>query len=239
MSAGLRRRLAAVVAAAAIALPLAACAPAEAARPVTTEESQVLAAMRFRNGDAGTRALEFTVQDAGRELTFAGWYDFGLHRGYGLLGDAEERMLLAWTPETVGVAPAAGAVAPLPVPEDATWSTSPVDAAVSRLHALTAVVAGLGSDRPDNPLLLQQSGALWIGTETVDGRPVTVFAGPPSDEPLPAGAVPDPDASRARYWVDDVGLLHRAEVRFGDEWVRLDFAAAEGIDLGTPSEDAG
>ncbi|MCR2799849.1 hypothetical protein QNO21_12020 [Microbacterium sp. zg-Y818] len=229
-----RHRLAAAVAVVAVALSLVACAPADGVRPVTTEESQVLASMRFRNFDAGTRALSFALEEGDLTLAIAGWYDFAGHRGYGLLDTGDGRALLAWSGDTVGMsagAPEDGA-APLPMPEDAEWSTTPLDPTSSRLHALLAVIAGLGSDRPDNPLLLQQSGALWVAEETVDGEPVTVFAGPPSDEPLHTGAEVDPDASGTRYWVDAGGVLHRADIRVGGDWVRLDFAAAQNVDLG-------
>ena len=38
----------------------------------------------------------------------------------------------------------------------------------------------------------------------------------------------DPDAASVRYWVDDDGLLLRAEVRLGESWATVDFGDAEG-----------
>lgn len=238
----LRGRLAAAVTTVVLAVALAACAPgAQAApepRPVTTEESQLLAAMRFRNYDAGVRALAFTVVDGAAELTFTGWYDFSRRTGYGTVDAADgARALLLWNGETIGLSETASraGTAPLPVPADAEWSTSRLDPRSSRLHALVSVVAGLGADRPDNPLLLQQSGALWMGSETVGDAATTIFAGPPGEDPVDAGTEVDPDRSATRYWVDASGVLWRAEIRLGGDadWVRLEFATADAVDLGS------
>lgn len=237
-----RLRRGAVAAVLAAALVVSGCAVSEPAdsRPVTTEESHVLASMRFRNFDAGMRGVEFHVDEGGVRHAFRGWYDFAGHRGYGALtADDGSRVLLAWTDTTVGITdiPSASDTPPLPLPADAEWSTSPIAASSSRLHTILAVITSLGADRPDNPLLLQQSGALWLGTSDVDGTAVTVFAGPPSDSPV-EGAQVDPDDSHARYWVDEAGMLQRAEIRLGDgdDWVSIAFAAAEGVDFGIPAD---
>jgi len=219
---------------------LTACtAPADdAARPVTTEESQVLASMRFHNFDAGTREVSFDIAAAGSDLSFTGWFDFAGHRGYGMLTDGGSAALLAWNPAQIGMQETTATAPALPAPADGDWATAPLDASSSRLHALLAVFTSLGSDRPDNPLLLLQSGALWLGTDELDGAPVTVFAGPPGDEPLGAGDTVD---ARARYWVDAGGLLLRADIRLGDdaEWTTARFGPADGVDLaGLFAQDA-
>lgn len=239
------RMLVAVLATAAALLT--ACAPSEAddpdaARPVTTEESELLAIMRFRNFDAGARTVSFQLDDRGTELAFDGWFDYATGVGYGALSDeGSPNSLLVWNTDVVGVhEPAADGAAPLPIPDaDAlatAWTGGELDPTASRLHAVLAVVGSLGVDRPDNPLLLRQGGALHLGEESVNGIQTSVFAGPLSDRPLPAGQTMDPEAADTRYWVDADGLLHRAATRLGgsEAWVTLDFGDAGAVTLGDP-----
>ncbi|MEO8528560.1 MAG: hypothetical protein ABI435_05735, partial [Pseudolysinimonas sp.] len=55
-----------------VGLALNSCAPAvpgpPAARVVTTEEAQLLAVLRFKNFDAGTRTITTSFSDAGTDL---------------------------------------------------------------------------------------------------------------------------------------------------------------------------
>ena len=65
-------------------------------------------------------------------------------------------------------------------------------------------------------MLLQQAGALWLRTDTVDGTPVTVFASPPTRQAArTARPKVTADTSPLRLWVDAAALLRRAEVRLG------------------------
>src|SRR4051812_21127005 len=57
----------------------------DAARPVTEEESQTLALVRFNNFDAGTRRMTATLEDRGHELALDGWVDYTTHTGLALL----------------------------------------------------------------------------------------------------------------------------------------------------------
>ncbi|MDQ2698699.1 MAG: hypothetical protein M3Y46_07880, partial [Actinomycetota bacterium] len=203
--------------------------PVATPRPVTTEEAQTLALARFRSFDAGSRPFSTTVRERGADLHLQGWVDYSTHIGYAsVTGDFDPEALL-WTGSTMGITPAepdAAGDPPLPIPDldDENWISQPIDNTVSRLGALLSVIGGLASDRPDNPLLLQQAGALWVRADTVDGTPVTVFASPPSDEPLTASSPPlDADSSGLRLWVTDDGLILRAEVRIGDSWSVINF----------------
>ncbi|QOR71015.1 hypothetical protein IM660_01480 [Ruania alkalisoli] len=208
-------------------LALTACA-GETTRPLTTAESELLALTRFRNFDAGVRSVSFAVTDAGTRYEIDAWVDFQAGAGYGTvqLPDAEESALLAWTSQ--GVATAATAPtgpAPLPPPTQG-WTSSELLPGQSRLHAVLAVLLSLGSDRPDNPVLLAQTDARWLREDSVAGTAVTVFRGPSSDAPAGAGsttgtpAPSGPDESGAaevRYWVADDGVLHRLEVSLGGD----------------------
>ncbi|MFJ4159948.1 hypothetical protein [Microbacterium testaceum] len=219
--------------------------PSSDPRPVTAAESELLAASRFRNFDAGTRTVSFQVDEDGTPLRFDGWFDYATGTGYGALtADGRPNTLLLWDASVVAAhAPAppdASTPAPLPIPDatplGSTWTSAPLSAAHSRLHNLLQVITSLGSDRPDNPLLVRQGGALALGADDIDGTPVDVFAGPLSDSPLPEGQSVDPEASSTRFWLDSGGVMQRAAVRLGGSgaWQDIDFGAADGVDLGEP-----
>ncbi len=219
-------------AAAALALALTGCTPGAPTLPVATErpvsstEAELLATTRFLNFDRGGVRFSTQLTVDGSELTFAGWVDHVSHVGYaGVRGDFPAQAVL-WTGDTVGIRASeldADGLPLLPIPalDDLGWQSRALDTSASDLDRLLAVLLGLGTDRPDNPLLLQQSGALWLRDDEVGGEPVTVFAAPPSDEPVPAGAIVSADTSPLRLWVGGDGRLHQAELRVSGEWVRI------------------
>lgn len=204
-------------------------APEPTPRPVTTEESQLLAIARFANFDVGSRPFSTTVIEDGAALALTGWVDYVSHVGYAAVtGDFEPQALL-WTETTVGLragVPDADGNPAMPIPDlaDEGWQSHPLDGSTSTLELVLTTIGNLGSDRPGNPLLLQQSGALWLRDDEVDGTPVTVFATPPSDEPIgDDAAAPKPDDSPLRLWVDASGLILRAELRIDDDWIPIEF----------------
>ena len=224
---------------------LTSCAPAaESARPITTEESQLLAVVRFNNFNEGTRTVETSLRDAGTDLTLAGWVDYSTSTGFAMLTETatSTSSLLIWDATTLAARPATAAESealaqpPISIPaitED--FGTAPLSPQ-GALHPLLAILIALGNDRPDNPLLLQQGGALWLRADTVGGTPVTVFSGPtsPTDETVEQPSTVDPDAANARYWVDADGLLLRCEVKLGSDWVTIDFGSAPTVHLENP-----
>lgn len=234
-------KLVAVIAALATACGLlTACAPAEPEpRVLTTEEAELLAVVRFNNYDAGTRSIDLTVpgQDG---IRVEGWADFASHIGYGTaydLASDDALGLLRWNLSTIGVREGTLPAELLPPPVD-NWSVAGLDAS-SAINVSLALLLSLGSDRPDNPQLLQQTDARWLRTDEVAGTPVTVFAGPSAD--AVATAQPARGSELTRYWVDDDGLLLRFEARSdpsADEWVVVDFGDG-GADIGdVPAVDA-
>lgn len=249
-----RRRTAIALFAGAMAFILVACGPGEAsdeistdgARPVTTEEAQILASMRFRNFDAGARGVSFTLMGED-ESKFDGWFDYSSGVGYGSVHTGDSAELLLWDDQFVGTrtAPADAfdktTIPPLPDRADLqeSWRGASLSPSSSRRDTVLAIVGSLGADRPDNPLLLQQSGALWLGERTVDDAELTVFAGPVSDEVLAEGESADPDAATTRYWVTSSGLPHRVDVRLGGEstWTSITLSEASGVDLADPFAD--
>ncbi|MEU8540496.1 hypothetical protein AB0C52_10995 [Streptomyces sp. NPDC048717] len=74
------------------------------------------------------------------------------------------------------------------------------------------LLIGLGADRPDNPLLLAQSGARWLAREDIDGHPYDRFSGPRAQGTTP-GAGAGSGRSPLTYWVDEDGGLRRVSMR--------------------------
>lgn len=216
---------------------------ADSARPVSTEESQLLAIARFNNFDAGSRGFTAGIQEQGIDLQLQGWFDYIEHVGYAATTGTFESQALIWTPSLVGILEkqpdgAGNPILPMPALDDPALATATLDPSSSRLDSLLAVIGSLGADRPDNPLLLQQSGALWLRDDQIGESPVTVFAAPPSDSPRDSSSPPlDADTSPLRLWVDSDGLLLRTETRIGDAWVTIDFSKDPGPELSLPDGD--
>ncbi|WP_029289201.1 hypothetical protein [Cellulomonas sp. HZM] len=219
-----RRTAGLLVVAAGAAAVLVGCSSAPQERPVTQDEAQTLATIRFHDYDAGTRAFSTSVTDASGTLDLAGWVDFRDHTGYALATqDDAAPSLLLWDGSSARLqpAPAGTTTAPLPVPVALrSTAATPLDARSSGVHATLLVLLDLGSDRPENPLLLQQGGARWLRSDDVDGTDVDVFAAT--------------KAGTSRYWVAQDGTLVRAEVQVGGRWTTIDLGAASSTSLAKP-----
>lgn len=211
--------------------------------PVSTEESQILALTRFNNFDTGSRPFTTEIVVEGAELTLQGWVDFEHHVGYAAVtGQDFEPQALLWWDNVVALGPTqptpdGNPPLPLPVPsQDDGWLIRPFSSELSQLDAVLALLSALGVDRPENPLLLQQAGALWLGDETLetdDGNiNVAVFATPPGEEALgPDDPEPTPQDSAVKLWVDETGVLHRTEALIGNQWVTINHGTADSPEL--------
>ena len=228
------------------ALALSACGgeppdPDADARPVTTEEAQLLAVARFNNFDAGTRPVRSSVTEQGTALALQGWFDYASHVGYAAVTGEFDPQSLLWTASAAGIAdatPDAEGNPPLPIPVTLTSGESRgLDPTSSRLDAPRG--DRFARQRPPRqPPLLQQTGALWLREDTIDSTAVTVFAAPPSDTPPDASSPPiTADTSSLRLWVDAAGLMRRAEVRLGSDWTTIEMPDAAGPVLTLPSGD--
>lgn len=202
-----------------------------AERPVTTDEASRLALSRLNLYQASPVAVTLTAAEGGEVMVrVKGVVDYRTHRAVGSYqvtgangssgpsGTATGQLdhgLIVWDTGGLGLAP---------VPKDDSgppwqqaehiprsgWSsrsytTDPLDAGLQLL-------IGLGSDRPDNPMLLAQSGARWLGRDRIDGRGYDRFAGPRAQGATP-GAGSGGGRSPLTYWVDGDGGLRRVTMR--------------------------
>jgi hypothetical protein len=238
-----RRRALALAATVLVSIALGGCVAAPettpSPRPVTSDESQLLAITRFTNFDIGSRPIHTELTVSGVETELTGWVDYSSELGFVSVTGSFGAEALLWTNGAVGAIPRepdadGNPVLPIPDLSDPQWQIQTFDPQASGLDALLAAISALGSDRPDNPLLLQQSGALWLREDEVDGTPVTVFAAPLSDEPVDADAGEAVEDATLRLWVAPDGLLRRAEVKVNNEWSVVDFSDAPAPHLEVP-----
>ncbi|MFI6325314.1 hypothetical protein ACIBG8_47900 [Nonomuraea sp. NPDC050556] len=189
------------IALAAAAVLLTACAGVDS-RPVTGDEANRLALVRLANHNERGAAFSTTLVDQGRELAIRGWVDWRRPMVYAAVNGA---MLVQAVPGALAELQQPAEVPPLPVPQGQ-WRARPLRPGPqgSPFDSFLAIMLGLAADRPDNPQLLLQQGAAWIGEDgELDG-----FRGPNSGR----------DGSRGggiRYWIDRRGRLHRLELTLG------------------------
>jgi hypothetical protein len=190
------------------ALLLAGCAPAALApHPLTTEEAERLALVRYLNYEAGLTAVHATIPTGAGTLTLDGRVDFVEHIGHAALTtegrtDTASAGILQWNPALVAFRQGHGQTADDPLPPDG-WQLRRLQEKGAELDVVLLVLLNLANDRPDNPQLLRQSTAQWLRSDTVSGVAVDVFAGPAQ-----AGR-----SAHLAYWVDRDGGLRRLTVR--------------------------
>ena len=201
-----------VVAAAAVAAFLVIDSGSDPAGPraLTSDEANRLAITRFRNYQAGGRAVTITVPGTAGALVIKGSIDYRGKLGYGVVHgtgrDSSSDGLIEWTATTVFVHPMANAPAEAPAsPPKSDWHSRPLRRSGSSLDTALAIALGLGSDRPDNAELLAQNGAAWVGQDQVGGRQADVMTGPD------AAARPG-TADTVRYWIGSDGTMYRVQV---------------------------
>lgn len=208
---------------------LAGCSAAGTPQPLTEDQAERLAVLRFSNYQDRLVTVRGTVPSGAGELRLAGRLDFVDHVGYvrldtpGAGGQQAEHGVLQWS-QTV-VAYFAGATQDTDPPPAGRWQLRPLSRAGGELDTALSLLLGLGNDRPDNPQLLRQSSARWLRSDTVNGTAVDVFEGPRSD-----GGSTGSDAARLRYWLDASAHLRRIEARLGnaDQYAVFDFASGAG-----------
>src|SRR5256714_5503798 len=162
-------------------------------RTLTSDEANRLALTRFRNYEAGGRAVTITVPTTAGGLVVVGSIDYRAKRGYGVVHgagrDTSSDGLIEWTATSVLVDPMPDAPATAPAaPPTTGWVSRPLQQAGNSLDSSLAIALSLGDDRPDNAQLLPQNGAARGGRARVAGRDVDVMSGPAAVRRAPAGA---------------------------------------------------
>lgn len=171
-------------------------------RELTTEESERLAVARFNNYDRhyAPFTLQTTVQD--QQLFIKGRVDFQDHLAYGSITTSDQPPsygLIMWNFTKKALLQSDGAELPQEPPADKAWEVQPMETRAPFDIALS-LLPTLAADRPENPLLLRQNGAQWIGSETVDGVTVDLLTGPGAD---------NKPSDRVTYYVTPEGKLLR------------------------------
>ena len=184
-------------------------------RALTSDEANRLAIARFRNHEAGGRAVTITVPTTAGGLVITGSIDYRAKLGYGVVRgtgrDTSGNGLIQWNATTVFVHPMANAPAEAPAsPPGSEWHRRPLLTSGSSLDSSLLIALNLGSDRPDNAELLPQNGAAWVGQDQVGDHQVDVMSGPS------ARAKPD-TAGNVRYWIASDGTMHRVQADVASE----------------------
>lgn len=183
-------------------------------RQVTAREAAVLAAMRQRNRALGGGEITLNVPmlPAGA-LRAEGWIDWRSTVAYFLAQEEEQGYLMRVNRTGVAVQKAKKGAekAPLP-PAKKGWEVIPWARRGDALGGLdldmlvNEALAVSSSGRDDAKKLRKV--ARWLRTDTLDGKPVTVYEIP---------KVADVGGARGqatiRYWVDRSGALRRLELR--------------------------
>jgi hypothetical protein len=186
-----------------------------APRALTSDQANQLAITRFRNYQAGGRAVTITVPRAAGGLVITGSIDYRGKLGYGAVHgtgrDASSDGLIEWTATTVFVHPMADAPADAPAsPPGSGWYGRPLRTSGSSLDSSLAIALSLGSDRPDNAELLPQNGAVWVGQGRLNGHQVDVMTGPSARARSGTGG-------SVRYWIGSDGTLYRVRIGVASE----------------------
>ncbi|WP_402839828.1 hypothetical protein [Microbacterium sp. GXS0129] len=171
--------------------------------PLTIEQSELLAQTRFQIASRGTVVMDISVLPADDidHLDLSVTVDFDDAVAWGVMMRGPESIAVseevAFTPETIATR------------EGDRWQSVSFDNGAIRA---LAVVFALASDRPENALLLRQSGATYLGTVEVDGEQQSVFRVPSDDIS---------SSSMTRLWLDDQGKLRRLDTGGDQQFVIL------------------
>lgn len=192
-------------------------------RALTSDEADRLAITRFRNYEAGGRAVTITVPGTDGTLVITGSVDYRAKLGYGVVHgagrDTSSNGLIEWTATSVLVDPMANAPAVAPAtPPTTGWYSRTLQSTGSTLDSSLNIALSLGTDRPDNAQLLPQNGAAWVGKDQVAGHQVDIMTGPAAQTARTAqGGSGSGSAGTVRYWIGSDGTMYRVEAAVASE----------------------
>lgn len=180
----------ALAAATALALGVTACAD-NGPHAVTSDEATRLADMLYTLWESGGMSFELTSQPApGVSTHLVGEVDYTQGIGYATVtstgADAPvdaviftDVAVLEHLPDLVAYNDSLGV-------DRFTWVSRPLDPTSYDLDGLLGLLAGLATERRDNPELIQQGGATWLRSAELRGMTVDVFE----------------YSEQARFWVE-------------------------------------
>jgi hypothetical protein len=215
-----------------------------APQALTAQQAELLATMRLANYRAVEASFVTSVSEQASTVALHGVVNWQQHTGSAVFRsagrtDAGGNGLMQWNFDKVAAHPGGDVDGPPPPPPaDGMWQQRPIDPTQSSLDAVFLLLLSVASPDPDNPQLLRQTDAAYLGTEIVGGRTATVFTGPTSDAaagsepatpsvPATSQAPSGGDASpRLTYWVAADGALVRLRAVVGSQTVTVDFAPA-------------
>ncbi len=197
---------------------------AGAERPVTEEEAERLAALRYRNYTSDPVAVRMSLPVEGSEVVVDGYLDWGTPLLYARVpGAGEERRLVQAIPGLMAAHADDAAFEEVRVPAGE-WAprrmmTGAGSPAETTFDLLASSLFALISASDDDPAHLAEH-ATWRGDGVIDGEPVDTFRAPIMVESSDASA-PSPEAL---YSLDDEGDLWRFQVNVGSsELATVDF----------------
>lgn len=193
-------------------------------KALTSDEANRLAITRFRNYEAGGRAVTITVPGPAGNLVVTGSVDYRAKLGYGVVRgtgrDTSSNGLIEWSTTSVFVDPMTATPATAPAtPPTTGWYSRPLQQTGSSLDSSLLIALSLGTDRPDNAELLPQNGASRLGQDHIGGHAVDIMAGPRAQAGAAsgsAGAASGP-AGTVRYWVGADGTMYRVQASVASE----------------------
>ncbi|MEY9888024.1 hypothetical protein ABIA31_001664 [Catenulispora sp. MAP5-51] len=191
-------------------------------RALTSDEANRLAITRFRNYEAGGRAVTITVPGTAGDLVLTGSIDYRAKLGYGVVHgtgrDTSSDGLIEWTASSVLVDPMPSTPAAAPAtPPTTGWFSRPLQQTGSSLDSALAITLNLGSDRPDNAQLLPQNGAMWVGHDQVAGRQTDIMTGPAARDTAETTGTAATTAGTVRYWIGADGTMYRVQAALASE----------------------
>jgi hypothetical protein len=208
---------------------------------LNTAQAQALAIMRFHNYDKGTLDVRLDVPTGSVDFRADAVLDLHQGVGYGeystTLPHSTEKVsggMIAWSRslvETTNV----GTFVEKPKATD--WTERSIGQA-SAIDIMLLLALDLGDDRPENPALLQQSGARLVRTEHSAGKSIWVISGPgaaAADTGSPSAAASGAQTqSRTTYWIDSAGTMSRFEADLGGATARLSVEGTNGYPAAVP-----
>ena len=174
-------------------------------RPLTDVQALALSRILLKDGQAGGASFVVDLPSRGAIVAhLTGEVDWAHHLAratYAPTAGGAETTEYEWNRSIVLVGGIPGLEAAMAAQgrPGVTWVSRPLDPTTAPLDGVLSLFFALSSDRPDNPQLLTQAGARYLGRRTYDGASLDGYR----------------YGANTTYWVGPAdGLLRRVEARF-------------------------